>query len=318
MFCHYLGQELAQEENIIIMTGGFKFFTTDPGNPSGDYSVIQGISAYFQGKIPEGKVETLHPDPIFENHHTERFSEGTSIILKNKTLQARRFSLVNRSDVIVTIEGQKGTKEIIDLALAIEKPCLPVPFSRGLSFQRWRENREVICEWFDISGQQCRELESITLEGKTTEQIHGYARLVKHLILEKLRRKCFIIMPFDRKYNEFFDYIKRVLHEEGFEPIRTDEITFVGNIVDMIRQGLFSSDCTIAEITDARPNVMYEIGLAHAYGKPVIMFAKRESISDLPFDIKNERIFFYEDDFTGLDTILKDVLNEIKRNTNVV
>jgi len=318
LFCKFLGQELAREENIIIMTGGFKYFTTDPGIPSGDYSVIQGVSVYFQGKIPEGKVETLNPDPTFEGKNIERFSTGTSIVLKNKTLQARRFTLVNRSDVIVTVEGRKGTREIVDLAFAIEKPCLPVPFSEGFSSMRWKENRKVICEWFDISDQQCRELESISLKGKTSEQIHEYALLVKHLVLERLKKKCFIIMPFDPKYNEFYEHVKRVLNDEGFEPIRTDKITFVGNIVDIIRQGLFSSDCTIAEITDARPNVMYEIGLAHAYGKPVIMFTKRESISDLPFDIKNERIFIYEDNFAGLDEILKAVLMEIKQTTNAV
>jgi nucleoside 2-deoxyribosyltransferase len=124
-------------------------------------------------------------------------------------------------------------------------------------------------------------------------------------------------MPFNEKYDDFFNHIKTVLNGEGFEPVRTDEITFVGNIVDMIRQGLLSSDFSLAEISDARPNVMYEIGLAHAFGKPVIMFTNQENISELPFDIKNERVFLYND-FAEVGEVLKKVLREYKGNSSIL
>jgi hypothetical protein len=48
----------------------------------------------------------------------------------------------------------------------------------------------------------------------------------------------------------------------------------------------------LADLTGKNPNVFYELGLAHALAKPVIMVA--ESMDDIPFDLRALRIILYD------------------------
>lgn len=47
-------------------------------------------------------------------------------------------------------------------------------------------------------------------------------------------------------------------------------------------------------MTDRNPNVFYELGLAHAISKPVILISK--SIDDVPFDLRSIRVLVYDKD----------------------
>lgn len=57
------------------------------------------------------------------------------------------------------------------------------------------------------------------------------------------------------------------------------------------------AEIVIADITPPNPNVFYELGYAHALGKPTILLAQRDS--KLPFDISSFRIVFYNDTIAG-------------------
>jgi hypothetical protein len=48
----------------------------------------------------------------------------------------------------------------------------------------------------------------------------------------------------------------------------------------------------VAELSGRNPNVMYEIGLAHAIGKPIILLTRNQE--DVPFDLKALRYLFYD------------------------
>ena len=51
----------------------------------------------------------------------------------------------------------------------------------------------------------------------------------------------------------------------------------------------------VADLTSANPNVFYELGLAHALKKPVILIT--QSIADIPFDLKSYRLLEYSTHF---------------------
>ncbi len=55
----------------------------------------------------------------------------------------------------------------------------------------------------------------------------------------------------------------------------------------------------LAELTGRNPNVFYEIGLAHAIGKPIILLTRNQE--DVPFDLKALRYRYYDvnDPFWG-------------------
>ncbi|HEY7416375.1 MAG TPA: hypothetical protein VH593_14375, partial [Ktedonobacteraceae bacterium] len=51
----------------------------------------------------------------------------------------------------------------------------------------------------------------------------------------------------------------------------------------------------------ANANVFYEIGLAHASGKEVVLMS--QSIDDIPFDLRSRRVIVYEHTATGLQSM---------------
>jgi hypothetical protein len=53
---------------------------------------------------------------------------------------------VRYADSLVTIEGEHGTPEMVDLALEFEKPVLPLPFTGGRSEKQWHEHKDVIAK----------------------------------------------------------------------------------------------------------------------------------------------------------------------------
>lgn len=52
------------------------------------------------------------------------------------------------------------------------------------------------------------------------------------------------------------------------------------------------ADVLLADLTSRNGNVFYELGLAHAIGKPVVLVS--ESIDDVPFDLRGLRVLLYE------------------------
>ena len=67
-------------------------------------------------------------------------------------------------------------------------------------------------------------------------------------------------------------------------------------------------------ITDLRPNVMYELGLAHAFRKPVLILMKgsQEDVDrEAPFDVKTHTILSYSQ-IDGLQERYRSMLDETR------
>jgi nucleoside 2-deoxyribosyltransferase len=102
-------------------------------------------------------------------------------------------------------------------------------------------------------------------------------------------------MPFAKKYRPIYAAMVEALAELGLIPVRTDHLDQVGNVVDFIREGIASCECALAVITDQNPNVMYELGFAHALDKPTLILCEREGRRPpkLPFDLKTYDVAAY-------------------------
>jgi hypothetical protein len=78
-----------------------------------------------------------------------------------------------------------------------------------------------------------------------------------------------------------------ILEPEGFLIITPDE-GHIGSIMDQILLNLEQVDILVADITGNNPNVMYEIGIYHSFGKPALILKDRSVASKeeaSPFDI---------------------------------
>jgi hypothetical protein len=110
--------------------------------------------------------------------------------------------------------------------------------------------------------------------------------------------KAFVVMQFSAPYNELYDsVIKPVCVDEKIDVIRVDEQYGPGLIIQDITRQINEASVVVAEITPSNPNVYYEVGYAHAKGKPTILIAE-EGIK-LPFDVSPFRVLMYKNTIEG-------------------
>jgi hypothetical protein len=104
----------------------------------------------------------------------------------------------------------------------------------------------------------------------------------------------FAAMPFSNEYDDtFFVAMVPAAEELGAVCIRVDNEEFSGDIVSQIQSLLRESIAVIADLSDAKPNVLYEIGYAHALDKPIAHITST-SPGLLPFDVRNWNTILYE------------------------
>ena len=114
---------------------------------------------------------------------------------------------------------------------------------------------------------------------------------------------CFVISPIGAPdstirnlADEVLEYlIIPALRNCGFSVeniIRADRLYSPGSINSDIIALIRSSDLCIIDVTGLNPNVMYECGMRHGYGKPYIMMARVGE--HLPFDISGLRTILYD------------------------
>lgn len=110
---------------------------------------------------------------------------------------------------------------------------------------------------------------------------------------------CFVLMPFDRSFLPIYEeQVKPTVVASGLSCQRADEIHSVNVITVDIWEKINRSRFLIADLTHRNPNVFYEVGLAHALGKDVILLT--QSIADVPFDLRSIRCLVYEMSPEGL------------------
>jgi hypothetical protein len=104
---------------------------------------------------------------------------------------------------------------------------------------------------------------------------------------------CFVIMPFGGWLDDYYESIYApAIEAAGLEPHRADDLYRPSTIVNDIWSYTQRAKLLLADLTGKNPNVFYELGLAHALGKPAILVA--ESMDDIPFDLRALRIIVYD------------------------
>lgn len=111
---------------------------------------------------------------------------------------------------------------------------------------------------------------------------------------------AFVVMPFAPEFDDIYEYLIRgALSDAGFNVTRADDIRNQGNILGDVVQGIVAGDLIVADLTTANPNVYYELGLAHAAGKPTILLV--QDIDEIPFDLRSYRILTYSTHFSKMN-----------------
>ena len=110
---------------------------------------------------------------------------------------------------------------------------------------------------------------------------------------ERYRSDILVLMPFTEVLTALYeDHLKDVAQVLQLTIARADDFFTSGRIMNAVWTAIVKAKVLIADCTGRNPNVFYEIGLAHALGKPVILIA--QTPEDVPFDLSQYRYIEYE------------------------
>jgi hypothetical protein len=115
------------------------------------------------------------------------------------------------------------------------------------------------------------------------------------------KKRCFVIMPFSKteRHTEqywtahFEYYLKPIIEESGnLEAFRSEALR--GDILKQIITDLVVSPVVVADLTDANPNVYWELGIRQSFKHGTVTIA--EEGTKIQFDLSVKGILYYSDD----------------------
>ena len=113
-------------------------------------------------------------------------------------------------------------------------------------------------------------------------------RISKSPTISKSPEKIiFAAMPFDKKYQDVF-FVAMAMAAKKANAVckRVDQEEFSGDIVEKIKNLIDNSVAVIADLSESKPNVLYEVGYAHGKPRPTIHICSTP-FEELPFDISH-------------------------------
>jgi hypothetical protein len=155
-------------------------------------------------------------------------------------------------------------------------------------------------------GDKVRVLD-ISTEVEPQEQTSRRLKKLGASVEVKAGETCFVMQPFASPHGDYYEKIfKPAIDKTGLKPVRADADIFgTGKIIDQIWRGINGAKVLVAELTTRNANVLYELGLAHALKKPVVLVSSNQP--DVPFDLHHIRVMYYDvtDPFWGIKLIEK-------------
>lgn len=108
-----------------------------------------------------------------------------------------------------------------------------------------------------------------------------------------------VMFPF--ALTKTFDAVKTACDALDLECKKGDDIwndsTFIQDIFELI----YTSHIVVADFSGRNPNVLYEVGIAHALGKSVVPIV--QNLDDIPSDLKHHRALRYLPNTQGYEEL---------------
>ncbi|WP_238602697.1 nucleoside 2-deoxyribosyltransferase [Fimbriiglobus ruber] len=100
-------------------------------------------------------------------------------------------------------------------------------------------------------------------------------------------------MPFAEQFlTGYTNVIQPALHRAGLECVRADA-EVQGHIHHQMFERILESQVVVADLTGLNPNVLYELGVAHSFGRKTVVVVREDYLSRIPFDIAPYRVLPY-------------------------
>ena len=126
-----------------------------------------------------------------------------------------------------------------------------------------------------------------------------------------------LIAP-DASAQRLRDTVKRVLAEAGVN-VKMPDSWEGEDAADAIIGAIPSVDLVIADVSQENPNVLYELGYAHALRKDTILLVSKNASPRIPSDIVGSYIFSYDpEDLGTLGEYLKHQASGLKQRREAI
>jgi hypothetical protein len=102
----------------------------------------------------------------------------------------------------------------------------------------------------------------------------------------------FVLTPFHTEFDVVYETVRNVCDKADIRCIRGDEQNFKGDIFSHVLKSIVQAKVVIVNLGGRNPNVLYELGIAHALDKTTILIS--HMLDKLPVDIKSKRIVLYK------------------------
>jgi hypothetical protein len=114
---------------------------------------------------------------------------------------------------------------------------------------------------------------------------------------------CFVLMPFTKATQKrvYLRVVRRVLAKAGLDAKREDESHGL-DVMEDVWVNLNEARFVLADVTGGNPNVLYEVGIAHTLGKPLLIMSA-DPRRKVPFDLNRFRHVFYDGSERGLKSL---------------
>jgi nucleoside 2-deoxyribosyltransferase len=279
----------------------------------------------------EAEKNNLDADKVVISYHprgqpprTSRGGVNSSAIERWNSIDGRKLAVpepIYQADVLILLGGfgdASGTYTAANWARQIGTPILPVATFNMAAAGIFNDLPDTH-ERTKITGLGKDDLQLLTRSTaklKTDEDIQQYAKLVISLAEKAaLSRDVFVIMSFEEK-DDLQDYkaaVEEVCKEAGFEAIRTDSRPPANThqIIDAIHDHIQTCGFVVADLTNERPNVYYEIGYAMGLNKKLILTSKKDE--KVHFDLYGYTRIEWSGS-VNLKNQLRPVVNEFARS----
>jgi FixJ family two-component response regulator len=141
--------------------------------------------------------------------------------------------------------------------------------------------------------------------------------IVRDAIGEAERRRgearAFVVMPFAKRYTRIYgEVVKPTIERAGFRCIRADEFSTSRRIMTDVQRSIARARVVVADLSGRNANVLYEVGMAHALGKPVVLMTDR--LEDAPPILRDLRTIMYENSLPGVRKLKEELEKFITRS----
>lgn len=267
------------------------------------FSFNDDVIAYQQEINIEQPIAPATLERLVAQYVANRCPDEYPIGICDCLLEDELFASYDDKEALITTFGWTPEFSPHPLQSGISYALVDVLLSLYMTLPIHYETKGCPVDYCDIKGDinvglakcdfcfECRS-EILRAVGRGQIALQQVAAVYKILDLIAGRKVCFVLMPFDKRFDTVYaKCIKPILTSHNWQCCRADEVYEPREIVNLIQEQILRADLVIADLTGRNANVFYELGYAHAVGKNTVLLT--QSISEVPFDLRHRQLIEY-------------------------